>query len=64
MFYKDFERKRLIKKKYGRDPQGAWRQDELSGGKPPVVKWPWLGLLTLSIKSQNKNENGASPVES
>jgi hypothetical protein len=23
MFYKDFERKRLIKKKYGRDPQGA-----------------------------------------
>jgi hypothetical protein len=22
----------------GRDPQGAWRQDELIGGKPPVVK--------------------------
>jgi hypothetical protein len=22
----------------GRDPQGAWRQDELIGCKPPVVK--------------------------
>jgi hypothetical protein len=22
----------------GRDPQGAWPQDELIGGKPPVVK--------------------------
>jgi hypothetical protein len=22
----------------GRKPQGAWRQDELTGGKPPVVK--------------------------
>jgi hypothetical protein len=22
----------------GRDPQGAWRQDELIDGKPPVVK--------------------------
>jgi hypothetical protein len=22
----------------GREPQGAWRQDELIGGKPPVVK--------------------------
>jgi hypothetical protein len=21
-----------------RDPQGSWRQDELIGGKPPVVK--------------------------
>jgi hypothetical protein len=22
----------------GRESQGAWRQDELIGGKPPVVK--------------------------
>jgi hypothetical protein len=22
----------------GRDSQGAWRKDELIGGKPPVVK--------------------------
>jgi hypothetical protein len=22
----------------GREPQGDWRQDELIGGKPPVVK--------------------------
>jgi hypothetical protein len=27
-----------LKKVAGRDPQGAWRQDELIGGKPPVVK--------------------------
>jgi hypothetical protein len=25
------------KKISGRDPQFAWRQDELIGGKPPVV---------------------------
>jgi hypothetical protein len=24
---------------YGRVPQGAWRQDELIGGKPPLVKY-------------------------
>jgi hypothetical protein len=23
---------------FGRDPQGAWRQEERIGGKPPVVK--------------------------
>jgi hypothetical protein len=23
----------------GREHQGAWRQDDLIGGKPPVVKW-------------------------
>jgi hypothetical protein len=22
----------------GHDPQGAWSQDELIGGKPPIVK--------------------------
>jgi hypothetical protein len=22
----------------GRDPQGAWRQEEVIGGKPPVIK--------------------------
>jgi hypothetical protein len=29
---------RFQKKNSGRDPQGAWREDELIGGKPPVVK--------------------------
>jgi hypothetical protein len=28
----------LKKKIAGREPQGAWCQDELIGGKPPVVK--------------------------
>jgi hypothetical protein len=27
-----------LKKISGRDPQGAWRQDALTGGKQPVVK--------------------------
>jgi hypothetical protein len=27
-----------LKKKSGRESQGAWRQDELIGGKPAVVK--------------------------
>jgi hypothetical protein len=27
-----------FKKISGRDPRGAWHQDKLIGGKPPVVK--------------------------
>jgi hypothetical protein len=29
------------KKISGRESQGARRQDEMTGGKPPVVKWVW-----------------------
>jgi hypothetical protein len=37
--HKDFDRKGSVEKKIsGRDTQGAWCQDELIGGKPPVVK--------------------------
>jgi hypothetical protein len=28
----------VTKKNSGRDPRGAWRQDELIDGKPPVVE--------------------------
>jgi hypothetical protein len=39
LFQKDYERKSSVTKKIsGRDPQRAWRQEELIGGKPPVVK--------------------------
>jgi hypothetical protein len=39
MLQKDYDHKGYVEKKIsGRDPQGAWRQDELIGGKPPVVK--------------------------
>jgi hypothetical protein len=31
-------RVQLKKKITGRDPQGAWHQNELIGGKPPVTK--------------------------
>jgi hypothetical protein len=31
-------RDQMKKQNSGREPQGAWRQDELMGGKPPVVK--------------------------
>jgi hypothetical protein len=41
-----------LKKISGRESQGAWRQDELIGGKPPVIKWLWLWLsLKWSILS-------------
>jgi hypothetical protein len=37
--HKEYARKRSVeKKKSGRDPQWVWRQDELIGGKLPVVK--------------------------
>jgi hypothetical protein len=39
MLFKDYDRKGLVEKNIdGRESQGAWRQEELIGGKPPVVK--------------------------
>jgi hypothetical protein len=40
MLCKDCDHNGNKKKKSGRDPQGAWRQEELtmSDGKPPVIK--------------------------
>jgi hypothetical protein len=38
MLHKDYYRKGSVEKKSGRKSQEAWRQDELIGGKLPVVK--------------------------
>jgi hypothetical protein len=39
MLHKDYYRKSSTGKDIsGRGSEGAWRQDELMGGKPPVVK--------------------------
>jgi hypothetical protein len=40
MLHKAYDRKGSVKKKKisGRESQRAWRQDELIGGKPSVVK--------------------------
>jgi hypothetical protein len=39
MLHKDYDRKGSDEKKIaGNDSQGVWRQDELIGCKPPVVK--------------------------
>jgi hypothetical protein len=39
MLHKDYDRKSSVEKKMtGREFLGAGRQDELIGGKPPVVK--------------------------
>jgi hypothetical protein len=40
MLHKDYDRKGSVAKikNSGREPQEAWHQDELIGGKPPVVK--------------------------
>jgi hypothetical protein len=38
MLHKDYDCKDSVEKVSGRDSQGAWRQDELIGGKPPVIK--------------------------
>jgi hypothetical protein len=43
MLHKDYDRKcSVFVKISGRDSQGAWRYDELIGGKPPFVKYLWL----------------------
>jgi hypothetical protein len=39
MLHKDYDLKCSVEKKNaGHESQGAWRQDELIGGKPPVIK--------------------------
>jgi hypothetical protein len=38
MLHRDYDHKGSVKKVAGCESQGAWRQDELIGGKPPVVK--------------------------
>jgi hypothetical protein len=38
ILYKGYNSKGSVKKFSGREPQGAWRQDEPIGGIPPFVK--------------------------
>jgi hypothetical protein len=39
MLHEDYDHKGSVTKEiFGRDAQRAWRQDELIGVKPPVVK--------------------------
>jgi hypothetical protein len=39
MLYVVYDRSGSVEKKTaGRDPRGTWRQDEMIGGKPPVMK--------------------------
>jgi hypothetical protein len=38
MLHKDYDRKGSVEKNTGRESQVAWRQDELIGGTPPVLK--------------------------
>jgi hypothetical protein len=38
MLHKDYNRTCSVEKNTGRESQGAWSQDELIGGKPPVVQ--------------------------
>jgi hypothetical protein len=38
MLHKDYDRKCSIENSSGRESQGAWGQDEVIGGKPPVAK--------------------------
>jgi hypothetical protein len=39
MLHKEYDRKDSVEKIiYDREPQGAWHQDQMFGGKPQVVK--------------------------
>jgi hypothetical protein len=38
ILHKDYDRKGSVEKISGREPQEAWSQDKLIGGKPSVVK--------------------------
>jgi hypothetical protein len=47
MLHKDYDRKGSVfsNKICKREFQSAWYQDELIGGKPPVVKYDWLYVV-------------------
>jgi hypothetical protein len=51
MLHKDYDRKGSVAKKKisGRGHQGPWRQDELIGGKPPVVEVTLTQTLTPTL---------------
>jgi hypothetical protein len=38
MLHKDYDLKGSVEKISGRESEGAWRQDELIGGNPPLLK--------------------------
>jgi hypothetical protein len=44
MLHKDYDREGSVPKNHDRESQGVCRQDELIGGKLPVVNWLWLEL--------------------
>jgi hypothetical protein len=45
MLHEDYDSKGSVEKKISScEPQGAWRQDEEIGGKPPVVKYSYSSL--------------------
>jgi hypothetical protein len=50
LLHKDYDRKGSVAKIIsGREPQRAWRKDELTGGKPSVVKWLTVSDLFRAI---------------
>jgi hypothetical protein len=49
ILHKDYDRKVS-----GRQSQGIWRQNELIGGKPPIVKQLWLWLWLKFYELNNR----------
>jgi hypothetical protein len=50
MLHKDYDRRCSVEKKSDRESQGAWRQDKLIGGKPPVVNKLSNSVIRESVK--------------
>jgi hypothetical protein len=48
MLHKDYCRKISVGEISGRGSLGTWRQNELIGCKPPVVKQLWLSVLSCN----------------
>jgi hypothetical protein len=65
MLHKEYERKGIVEKISGREPQGAWHQDELIGGNSAVVKqfwlWIWVQWIEVSwlVSSQSEGRCGS-----
>jgi hypothetical protein len=62
MLHKDWPARVQLEKISGRGSQGAWRQDELIGGKPPVVSnfafsFDW-STSTVALRVEGGDENG------
>jgi hypothetical protein len=62
MLHKDYYRKGSVEKISGRESQGAWRQDELIGGKLWLIMSQWRATAEESGVDSRRNKRASRPA--